>query len=73
MFLLMPVVIKSGLHLETLHGGGGGGGGRRHNLHPLYMYVYICIPRCRALRDLHNRGPKALRLCKSRSVLHRGM
>ena len=30
------------------------------------------IPRCRMLRDLHNRGPKALRLCKSRSV-HRGI
>ena len=33
----------------------------------------IRIPRCRALRDLHIRGPKAPRLCKSRSVLHRGM
>ena len=31
------------------------------------------IPRCRMLRDLHNRGPKAPRLCKSCSVLHQGM
>ena len=31
------------------------------------------IPRYRARRDLHNRGQKAPRLCKSRSVLHRGM
>ena len=44
-------------------------------VHYICMYV-ICIgyiPRCRVLHDIHNRGPKAPRLCKSRSILHRGM
>ena len=43
-----------------------------HVLHTCKLSIGY-IPRCRTLHDLHNQGLKAPRLCKSRSVLHRGM